>query len=375
MNHQPYNVIEPWINVVRQSFDGLSKPQAKGLAFFSLGMAWARSCNLLKVAEKLSFLGLLPAVEQRLQRFLSNPAIDWKRGAMCLTDWVFQKLFSCKAWRNKYLVLLVDETSLNEYLKVMCVALAYRGRAIPLAWWCYHQNHYPMGQVELINHLLGLVAPFLPKKAKILVEADRGIGCSPELLQAILRRKWFFLTRVQSEVTLHLSDGREVTFGQMVPRPARLWSQEVLAFKKAGWLRCRALGYWKVGAKEPWLLVTNCPEARIDDYRVRMWEESAFRDLKSNGFNWQQSRVRKPEHANLLWLVMAVAYAWAIGLGTQALSKPSLWRQVARGNNSRTSVFQVGLRLLNRVFFAGVHCSDLREPKLNPIFYEQKSVV
>lgn len=371
MYHQQYNIIDPWVNVVRQTFDGLSKPQVKVLALFSLGVAWARSCNLLQVAEKLFFAGLIPTVERRLQRFLSNLAVDWQRGAMCLARWLFQKLFGSQSWKGKYLVLLVDETALSEHLKVMCVALSYRGRAIPLAWWCYHQNHYPMGQVDLVNHLLGLVAPFIPKKARVLIEADRGIGCSPQLLKAIMRRQWFFLVRVQSDVVLRLQNGQEVPFAQMVAQPARMWSQQVLAFKKAGWLPCRALGYWKIGAEEPWLLLSNCPEARVGDYRVRMWEEAAFRDLKSNGFEWQKSRVRKPAHANLLWLVMALAYTWAVALGTEALSEPKLWRQVARGNKSRTSVFQAGLRLLNRIFVAELSArlrSSLLEPKLNPAF-------
>jgi hypothetical protein len=45
------------------------------------------------------------------------------------TTWVLRRLAD-----TRLVVLLADETSLQERLKVMAVSLAYRGRAIPLAW-------------------------------------------------------------------------------------------------------------------------------------------------------------------------------------------------------------------------------------------------
>jgi hypothetical protein len=38
---------------------------------------------------------------------------------------------------TRVVVLLVDETSLQERLQVMAVNLAYRARGMPLGWWCY----------------------------------------------------------------------------------------------------------------------------------------------------------------------------------------------------------------------------------------------
>jgi Transposase DDE domain len=335
---------------VAKAFAHLSKPQAFVLAAFSLGVAEANRCTLTKVAQSLFRLGTIPAVERRLQRFLSNGRVDWKRGSVYLARWI---LAAAAPRRGRPLVLLVDETALNEHLKVMVVALAYRGRALPLAWWCYPQDQYPLPQVELIDALLGQVAQALPTGVPVLVQADRGLGCSPDLMAAIVRRHWHFLFRVQGSVRLNLGGGREVAFRDMVPRPGRSWSQEVRAFKKAGWISYRALGYWKVGQEEPWLLLSNWPEATTAEYALRMWEEESLRDVKSNGFNWQRSRVHQPEHANRLWLVMALAYAWVVSLGTAVLERESWWRQVAHGAKERTSVFELGMRWLKRRLHLG----------------------
>jgi hypothetical protein len=338
-------IIYHWAQAVGKAFAPLSKPQAATLAAASLGVAEARSCTLSRVAQKLFRLGSLPAVERRLQRFLSNERVDWKAGSICLAQWLLPGLLPGPK-SKKPVVLLVDETALQEHLKIMVVALAWRGRALPLAWWCYPQDQYPLPQVELINTLLGQVAAALPPDRPVLVQADRGIGCSPDLMTAVAERRWFFLFRVQGSVRLDLGAGRQLRYAELIAHPGRCCAQAVRAFKKAGWVACRALGYWKAGQPEPWLLLTNWPAATTADYGLRMWEEAAFRDVKSNGFNWQRSHVYLPAHANRLWLILALAYGWVVSLGSQVREQTERFRQVAHGAKERFSAFQLGLRWL-----------------------------
>jgi Transposase DDE domain len=332
-----------WTTTVAHHLPVLRRSQAKVLAAFSLGVALARRCTLSVVAEALPGLGKPDTVERRLQRFLSNPRLAWEAAAEALAVWILGSVP-----RAGVVVLLVDETSLQEHLKVMVVSLAYRGRAIPLAWWCYAPRAYPMGQVALIATLFQRLATALPADCRVLVQADRGIGTSPDLLRAIHQRGWYYLVRVQGQVRLRLDDGRTVRFAMLVPRPGRRWAGWAYAFKKAGWCRCWVVGQWRRPHQEPWLLVTNWPGAQGSWYGLRMWEEVAFRDLKSMGWQWQRSRVWTPEHAKRLWLVMALAYAWTLSLGTRVIRTPALRQELTRGKDWRRSVFQLGLRLLTR---------------------------
>lgn len=336
------NILYHWSQAVRKSFTALSKPQAYVLAAFSLGLGRARRCALARVAESLFWLGKPDSLERRLQRFLSNEHIDWQLGCQNLSAWVLRSL----VFAQRTLVLLVDETSLAEHLKVMAVSLAYRGRAIPLAWWCYRQEHYPTKQVRLIDTLLGWITPHIPEGHDVLVEADRGIGTSPSLLRRIEKRGWHFLVRVQGSVRLKRDDGSIVPFRSLVRAPGQQWSGWVQAFRKAGWRRCWAIAYWGKGHKEPWLLLSDQAEVSGQRYGWRMWEELAFRDFKSTGWHWQKSRVWDPAHANRLWLVMALAYAWALSLGTQVAHWVELQRQLMRGRKRRLSFFALGLRAI-----------------------------
>ena len=203
-----------------------------------------------------------------------------------------------------------------------------------------------MPQVRLITTLLDWVAPAIPPGCRVLVQADRGLSSSPALLAAMAQRGWYYLVRVPRHIRLRVAGGRVVPFGHLVPRPGCRWAGAVEAFKKAGWQRCWAVGQWRGRYQEPWLLLTNWPHAQGAWYGLRMWEELAFRDFKSQGWHWQRSRVWEPAHAARLWLVMALAYVWSLSLGTRVLHCPGLQRELTRGRAGRHSVFQLGLRLL-----------------------------
>src|SRR5919106_3119271 len=148
----------------------------------------------------------------------------------------------------------------------MAVSLAYRRRAIPLAWWCYHQEAWPLGQVALITTLLSWVAQGIPPDTPALVEADRGLGTSPKLLQEIQALGWYYLVRVQGQVHLRLAQGQEGSFASLVSRKGQSWQGPVQAFKKAGWLRCWAVGQWRGGEPQtPLLFCTKPPPPRNPD--------------------------------------------------------------------------------------------------------------
>ncbi len=84
---------------------------------------------------------------------------------------------------------------------------------------------------------------------------------------------------------------------------------------------------------------------------MRYWQEGSFRDLKSDGWQWQTLAHHHPSHANRLLLVMVLAYAWVLSLGSLAFDDPDLRGQVVSADVTRYSLFRLGFRLLER--FAG----------------------
>ena len=262
-----------WRDTLRQHFSCLSLPRLKGVALFSLGLALSRRCTLSVVAEALPDFGTAEALpdfgtadtlERRLQRFLAADNVEVPACQQALMRWV-----SATLPLPRRMVLLVDETSLQEHLRVMCISLAYGGRALPLCWEMYEGNAQ-REQVPLLTKLLHRIAACLPPDTSVLVQADRGIGAvrpaarHPRLGLAVSGTCHQYGTPAGApdpapsagELPNWPKWALPIRFG----RWARVGRGNVYAFKKAGWLQCRALGWWGLGHKEPWLLLTNAPD-------------------------------------------------------------------------------------------------------------------
>lgn len=331
-----------WSEVIGKHLPSLKKWQALCLALSSLGVVLAERCTLSKVSEKLVMVGKADSIERRLQRWLSNGRLDIARLQSEWTRWVVNSL------GVEEIMLLVDETKLGDHIGAMMVGLAYRGCCIPLAWRCYRANSsadYPgEGQVGMIAELLKRVAAGLPLDCQVLLEADRGIGTSPDLIQVVQSLDWGYLFRVQGQTRLKTFQGQEHALKSLV-KPGESWQGFVWVFKKYGWLKAYVYLHWEMGYADPWCLVSNVPDLGHATYAMRFWQEAGFRDLKSDGWNWQRSRVWLPDHAERLILILALAYAWTLTQGTFVWDAPSaVQRLIYRGSGKTYSLFRQGLR-------------------------------
>lgn len=322
----------------------LNKWQRDNLAIFSLGVVQAESCIQGKVAKRLRAVGKRQAVERRFQRFVSNDHLPLAKSQEEWTHWVVKSLV------NQELILLVDETQLGDHVSAMVVGVAYEGRCIPLVWRCYQKAAYPHeGQVQLIMELLKRIQASLPAEADPLLQADRGIGTSPALIKAVDELGWRYLFRVQGSSKVIEADGTEYALGRVI-QPGESWAAEGLVFKKRGRIPAQVRVIWDEDQEEPWALVTNDPTLTGREYAVRVWQEQSFRDLKSGGWQWNQSHIWFPHHTERLLLVLAVAYAWVLALGAYFIHAGQATPLRLRPDGSRRrrlSIFREGLDYLD----------------------------
>lgn len=333
--------IYQWSEQIAQHLVHLGAWQALNIAMYSLGVMAARHCSPSRVSEKLGVLGRPSTVQRRLERFIDNRRVDLRLSCQAWSRWLIGQV------GHGRVILLVDETSVGQHLSVMMVGLAYQGCCIPLAWWCYHEKAWPMKQVELIHELLIWVAVGVPAGCIPLVQADRGIGCSPDLVRAVRSLGWHFLFRVQKSTLFRPWQGQTHRLADLI-QPGQCWSGAGEVFKKAGWLPATVHLIWRAGYAEPWCLITSDSTLSGHLYAFRFWQEAAFRDLKSDGWQWQATHIFTPDHADRLLLVMALAYALTLTAGSLALSDPQAY-PVHKSSPSRTpfSLFRLGLRFLD----------------------------
>jgi hypothetical protein len=333
--------IYTWRAQIAQHFEHLGAWQALNLAIYSLGVMMARHCSPSRVSEKLGMVGKPTTVQRRLERWIDNGRIEIRLCCQSWSRWLLGRV------RTGRIILLVDETKLGQWLSVMVVGVAYQECCIPLAWWCYHQKAWPMKQVALIGELLSWVAVGMPVGCVPLVQADRGIGCSPDLVRVVRGLGWHYLFRVQKSTRFLTTRGKEHRLFDLI-MPGQCWSGSGFVFKKAGWLPTTVHLIWHPGYAEPWCLITSDKTLPGHAYAFRFWQEAGFRDLKSDGWQWQATHIFTPDHADRLLLVMALAYALTLTAGSLALTDPLAY-PVHKLSLSRTpfSLFRLGLRLLD----------------------------
>ena len=223
--------------------------QRRGLTLWMSGVLLAESCRISEVADALTGRQFPSsgALMKRLQRFLANPRIS---DELLAKAWVEQMVRSCPL---SHWVILLDETKLADHLSVMMLSLAYAGRALHLLWRCYNPDAYPPeGQVRLICELVERLRALVPKPILLTMQADRGLGTSPELIRALLKRTdLLFLLRVQGQTRLRLRNGQVRPLKALV-RPGEAWYGRAEVFKKAGWIRLWVCVYWQAGEATPW---------------------------------------------------------------------------------------------------------------------------
>ena len=326
-----YQVMSEWVNQL-----SLECRVRRVLKDFALGMIVSGSCQLEAVASALAPRGRVESQYRRLQRFLANERVKM---AVLQAEWAAMVV---KTMQAEQVVLLVDETALSDHLKAMVLGIWSVGGCVPLAWRCYPAQAYPVeGQVQLIMTLLKRVLPTIPVNIPVRLLADRGIGTSPALMQAVEAEGCQVLFRVQGSTRFRNAHGQQQSLHSLGIR-GQSWHSVGDVFKKAGWLPAHVTVTWDAHYDHPWCLVSSVP---IPDhaYAIRFDQEVSFRDLKSDGFDWQRSHVWLADHAERLLLVLAVSYWVVIALG-QRLPRPR------SGRTAHWSAFHRGKAALHTLF-------------------------
>jgi hypothetical protein len=316
--------IYDWVDQVVTVFDShISRTQATVLAFYSFGIVLAQCCGLNKVVTVLVPIlgGSCLTIRSRLQEFY-QPA-DAKSGIVrqqldvtaCfapLLKWILS------GWPSTRLALAMDATTLADRLTVLSISVVYRGCAVPVAWKILPGNVKHGWAPEWLK-LLNTLQSQIPADWTVVVMTDRGLYAR-WLFEAIVALGWHPLMRVTHTGKFRKQGSKSSRLlSALVPKPGRFWQGRGVAFpqKAERRLNCTLLACWEADQKEAWFVLTDLEPEHSEAlwYGMRGWIEHGFKLLKSDGWQWQKSRMTDPERAERLWLVLAVATRYVLALG------------------------------------------------------------
>ncbi len=326
---------------------GVSKPQLTNLSLLVFGLFAAGNCQLPRIATKLPLLTGAASLTQRLRRLLMNPAIEPTK----LYQPVATFLLAC--FTGGSIRLILDATDLGGRLPVLFVAVAYRGRALPLAW----RMLPALGCSEFREQkaLLCQVATLVPPSVAVTLLADREYG-SLAMTRWCLSRGWHFCLRVKKNRWLLGADGARRQIGSLPLTPGgRLFVADVRLPALAEQPLSLCCG-WSRDNKddEPWYILSDLPADHhvLATYAVRFHIEEMFRDFKEFGFRLETTHLCDPERVSRLLLCVCLAHVWLMNAGVW-VSKRGLRRKVDRHKKRQLSYFQIGWRFLQKLLACG----------------------
>lgn len=300
----------------------LSIPQAVGLATWSFGMVMTKSSSLTQVSKFIAQVnGEKPnTVRQRLKEWY-QPAKAKKGEKRCTlnVDSCFAPLLlwviSLLPRNIKQIALALDATSIGDKFTVLSINILLAGCGIPIAWRIVNATQpgswKPHWQ-KLIEHLQGVI----PCDFHVVVTADRGLYAD-WLYQLIKSIGWHPFLRINHQGTYRIPPNNKwQPLADIIPHPGESWSGQVVCFKTNP-LECTLLARWDIGYKDPWLILTDLEPKQADIlwYGLRPSTECVYRDIKSDGWQWHNTRLLDPQRAERLWLAIAVSTLWMVMLG------------------------------------------------------------
>ena len=211
---------------------------------------------------------------------------------------------------GRHVVVMIDQSQVNAAHQMVMVSLRVGERALPLAW----RVRKTQGAIGFCEQRAALeaVAALLPAGARVTLMGDRFYG-SPALIAWCRAAGWGYRLRCKKDL-LVFEDGGETTLGECFARGAHHLSDIELTEQR---VPTNIAMLHEAGHPEPWIIALSDPPNawRAYDYGLRWGIEAMFSDLKTRGFDLEDSQIQRTDRLDRLVLVLSLALYWAVSTG------------------------------------------------------------
>jgi hypothetical protein len=314
----------------------------RNLALLVTGLYLARKVHLSLITDEWHVAGRGPSLVNRLRRFLSNFRVsvrDYYRP-------VAESLIS--SFRGLPIRLIVDTTKIGFSARLLMVSIAYRRRALPLAW-SVHRGKKGWLAVEKQIALLKHVAELIPAGSDVWLLGDSEFQHVP-LISWLEDEGWHYVLRQSGHNMVWWPGGEQIKLKDLGLREGETrWLGWVYLTQKHHYGPVSMVLHWKEGEDEPWYLVTDVEASRatIKTYQLRMWIEEMYGDMKGHGFDLEATHMRDLGRLSQLVLGVSLVYTWLLSLGSWVVKNGQRYL-VDRKSRRDKSYFRIGWSWLKR---------------------------
>ncbi len=314
----------------------------RNMALLITGLYMGRAIHLALIVRKWPSRSKDLSLVNRLRRFLNNPSVEVREWYRPFAKQLVQAL------AGQRIRLVIDCTKVGFDFRLMTISIAYRRRTLPLVW-SVHRGPKGHTTVEDQLTLFRYVRPLIPADSEVWVMGDTGFQTVP-LLRWLQRQGWHFVIRQQGRIMVQSAGQpwRKLNQFELAPGETRYLGWVRMTRKHdAGWFWL--ILHWEKGQDEPWYLVSDRSGQRdlIRLYKVRMWTEEMYGDMKGHGFDLEATHLDDEERIARLVLGVCLTFIWMITLGSWVV-KNGYRHFVDHRSRRDKSYFRIGWDWLER---------------------------
>jgi len=307
-----------------------NKKQREGLALLIATALQVRSVNLNELASALPRRAeRLDMRYQWIARVLGNELIVVGEVMAPFA----REVLARSATGGQTIIVMIDQSKVNDAHQMLMVSLRVGGRALPLSWHM-KKTQGAIGFSEQ-KSVLEAVAKLLPQDGRVMLMGDRFYG-SPALIQWCRDQGWGWRLRCKQDLLVFAQNGGETTLADCFERGEFMLTDVKLTEKRA---RTNIAMLHEEGHAEPWIIALSDPPTawRALDYGLRWGIEAMFSDYKTRGFNLEDSQIERTDRLDRLVLVLSLALYWAVSTGMwDAMQNKTPAEKKMRRRNAKT---------------------------------------
>ena len=322
----------------------LSPTRQETLAWLALLVMQHGTICLWRLAAYVATKAQTDSVRRRFYRFFQYVQLDGTVAARLVVDLLG---LAGKPW-----TLAMDRTNWDfgkTPINILMISVIWNGMGIPLIWWVMpNTGNSKMGtRVRLLNRLKYL---FPDMKISSIMGDREFIG---DRWMAYLQREQIpFILRLRENQYVRRKGCETQQIADIAKRLRRKDKMIVKGFCRLG-RSSRApevrLVIMRLQTGE--LLALACssnPRRALEDYRHRWKIETMFANLKTKGFNMEDTHLTDRAKLSTLLVVLALAVALSVKTGVAAAKVNPI--PVKKHGRKAWSLFALGLGSLRKIF-------------------------
>nr|WP_242972004.1 transposase [Haloimpatiens massiliensis] len=257
---------------------------------------------------------------------------------------------------NKKIVIMFDHTTIDDRFLILKFSLKVGKRAIPLWYKIFEYDEKDNKNFKHVKEgIAELYEIFSSYNYDVILLGDRGFK-SVDLFQFIQELGWKYCIRCTKDLLVEIQGKGKIKYLEDIKplkNGVKKFKSVLLTAKK---YKCNLAVCKDIDSNDTWYLATNMDSKKaVREYKKRFVIEEMFRDLKSAGFNMEDTWTEDLTYFENLYLCLSIAYTWMIILGADC-SKNKKSKIIGATKKIKNkvvriySLFRSGLKWFNRCY-------------------------